>query len=221
MMHNRRKVSYFIFAAVLIGALLIWFLHNMNSNNSSPITASPLVVEDPSYTDTFSISTNSISFETVNKLDQLADLIVIGTPTENFEARKHVITNYNDGAMQDFYTLTKIKIDKIIKKPDDFSKNQETMLIIEPVSLRDKTKLTSNGYVELQKGDQNIIFLMKNTFGDYSIINNNLGKFSLHYKENQVQRITEESERQSIFLGDQIERYENFYMEIMKKYDLE
>ncbi|MBD7966622.1 hypothetical protein [Paenibacillus gallinarum] len=82
MLRNRRKGTYFIFVAVLIGTLLIWFLFNMNSNNSSPIPPSPLVVEEPSYTDTYSVSTNSMRYETVQILEQYADLIVIGTPNQ-------------------------------------------------------------------------------------------------------------------------------------------
>ncbi|WIV20213.1 hypothetical protein QPK24_05795 [Paenibacillus polygoni] len=191
MQPNRRIGAHFIFVSLLIGALLIWFLFNMNSKDNSLTAVPPLVVEEPSYTDTYSVSTNSMRYETVQILEQYADLIIIGTPTENFEARKHVITKYNDGAMQDFYTLTEMKINKIIKKPDDFSKNQETIIIIEPVGVTGTTKFTSNGYVEIQKGDQSVLFLMKNTFGDYGIINKNLGKFSLHYKENQVKRIAE------------------------------
>lgn len=53
------------------------------------------------------------------------------------------------------------------------------MKIIEPVSLKEDVKYTVNQYVELQKGEPSVLFLMKNTYGDYGLINDNLGKFSL------------------------------------------
>lgn len=217
MIRNRRNIIFFSILLVIILSTFVWTL-NMNSNTNSIDTGASLVEEEPTYSNTVSISTNSIRFNTVDNLDQVAELIIVGTPTETFENRKHVITNYDDGAIQDFYTLTEIKIDKILKKPEEFSEEQETISIIEPVSLDGDTKLTSDGYVELQKGDQSIIFLMKNTFGDYSIINDNLGKFSLNHKENSVSRIQSESERQSI--GDQSQQYEEFYSQIMEKYNL-
>ncbi len=75
--------------------------------NSS--TASKSSVSDNSK---ISLHASYIDYETVNALDSDAELIVIGTPLKNFDDREHVVTNFDDGAVQDFYTLTDIQVDK-------------------------------------------------------------------------------------------------------------
>ncbi|MCM3782578.1 hypothetical protein M3231_06310 [Neobacillus mesonae] len=164
------------------------------------------------------MTSNSFQFENVEHMEQMADLIIMGTPTENFKDRQHIMTFYKDGSMQDFYTLTELSIDAIFKKPDDFSKDQQTISIIEPVSLDGETKYTDNSYVELQKGDQSVIFLMKNTFGDFGIINSNLGKYSLDNPELSISRMTEEANRQSD--ADQSDKYIKYREEIFERYNL-
>lgn len=61
------------------------------------------------------ISTNSLTFEDVDRLDQFSDLIIVGYAKDDFENREHIISSYEDGALQDFYTKTDIIIDQIIK----------------------------------------------------------------------------------------------------------
>ncbi|WDH99734.1 hypothetical protein PUW24_13040 [Paenibacillus urinalis] len=152
-------------------------------------------------------------------MDQLAELIIIGTPTKSFIDREHKITHYGDGEVQDFYTLTEIQIDKILKKPDDLPQDQKTTSIIEPIGLDGETKLIVDDYVELQKGDQSVIFLVKNTFGDYGIMNENLGKYSLDHPEVSISRMSEESSRQSE--ENETDKYINYREEVFKKYNIE
>ncbi|WP_458125836.1 hypothetical protein [Paenibacillus sp. Z3-2] len=125
------------------------------------------------------LSANSLTFHEIDKLDAFAELIVIGYATEDFRDREHVITAFDDGTMQSFHTNTNIQIEKILKKPDDFPSDQNQLTIIEPVSLEGDVKYTVDDYVELQKDNTSVLFLMKNSFGDYGLINENLGKFSL------------------------------------------
>ncbi len=157
------------------------------------------------------LSANSLTFQEIDKLDSFAELIVIGHATEDFRDREHIITAFDDGTMQSFHTNTNIKIDKILKKPDDFPSDQNELTIIEPVSLEGDVKYTVNDYMELQKGDRSVLFLMRNTFGDYGLINDNLGKFSL-------EGITQYSVPQSS-TAQALSEYETFRNSVMEKYN--
>ncbi|WP_251502425.1 hypothetical protein [Paenibacillus polysaccharolyticus] len=156
---------------------------------------------------------NSITFSEVEKLDAFAELIVIGYATDEFSEREHVITAFDDGAMQSFHTNTNIKITKILKKPEDFPSDQNELTIIEPVSLDGDIKYTANDYVELQQGETSVIFLLRNSYGDYGLINDNLGKFSL---EGVSQYSFPESSA-----SQQISDYQIFRDAVMKKYNLD
>ncbi|SEM06729.1 hypothetical protein [Paenibacillus sp. OK003] len=142
------------------------------------------------------LSANSLTFHEIDKLDAFAELIVIG-----------------DGTMQSFHTNTNIKIEKILKKPDDFPSDQNELTIIEPVSLEGDVKYTVNDYIELQKGDRSVLFLMKNSFGDYGLINDNLGKFSL-------EGITQYSVPQSS-TAQALSDYKAFRGSVMEKYNIQ
>ncbi|QOS77617.1 hypothetical protein JNUCC31_23010 [Paenibacillus sp. JNUCC31] len=158
------------------------------------------------------LSANSLTFHEIDKLDAFAELIVIGYATEDFKDRKHIITAFDDETMQSFHTNTNIKIDEILKKPDDFPSDQNELTIIEPVSLEGDVKYTVNDYVELQKGDKSVLFLMKNSFGDYGLINDNLGKFS-------IEGISQYSLPQSSTV-QALSEYETFRDSVMEKYHL-
>ncbi|NMI03187.1 hypothetical protein HF638_04330 [Paenibacillus sp. SZ31] len=158
------------------------------------------------------LSSNSLTFHKIDKLDAFAELIVIGYATADVRDREHVITAFDDGTMQSFHTNTNIKIEKILKQPNDFPTDQNELTIIEPVSLEGDVKYTVNDYVELQKGDKSVLFLMKNSFGDYGLINDNLGKFSL-------EGISQYSVPQSS-TAQALSEYETFRNSVMKKYHL-
>ena len=88
------------------------------------------------------LSANSLTFHEIDKLDAFAELIVIGYATEDFRDREHVITSFDDGTMQSFHTNTNIKIEQVLKKPEDFPSDQNELTIIEPVSLEGDVKYT-------------------------------------------------------------------------------
>ncbi|WP_342554872.1 hypothetical protein [Paenibacillus sp. FSL R7-0652] len=155
---------------------------------------------------------NSITFSEIDKLDAFAELIVIGYAAAEFKDREHVITAFDDGAMQSFHTNTNIKIKQILKKPEDFPSDQKELKIIEPVSLKEDVKYTVNQYVELQKGEPSVLFLMKNTYGDYGLINDNLGKFSLEGLS--------QSSLPETATAQECSEYEAFRDSVMKKYHL-
>lgn len=134
------------------------------------------------------VDANEITFNTPEKLDAAADLIMIASPSKDFMDREHKVTFFDDGTIQDYYTLTEVQVEKVIKAPNNFhlSKNN-TIKIIEPVGIvgrgTGKRKLVTNQYEELKEKGSYIMFLQQNSKGQYAIINNNLGKFNLDNKD--------------------------------------
>jgi len=127
-----------------------------------------------------------IAFGSADTLSDAADLIVIGKPLDRFEDRQHKATYYSTGAIQDFYTITRIQVEKVIKGPDDLPK---TINVHEPVMLDQtfygKVKIKIEDYSELQQGRRYLLFLSPSysTPTEYVIINMNNGKFSLDEEE--------------------------------------
>ncbi|KOS63521.1 hypothetical protein FJQ98_09025 [Lysinibacillus agricola] len=134
------------------------------------------------------VDANEITFETPEELDAAADLIIIASPSKEFMDREHKVTFFDDGTIQDYYTLTEVQVDKVIKAPNNFhlSKNN-AISIIEPVEIVErntgKRKLVTNRYKELKEKSSYILFLKQNSMGQYALINNNLGKFNLDNKD--------------------------------------
>jgi len=134
------------------------------------------------------VDANEITFNTPEELDAAADLIIIASPFKKFMDREHKVTFFEDGTIQDYYTLTEVQVDKVIKAPNNFHLPQNnTIKIIEPVGIvkrsTGKRKLVTNDYEELKEKSSYIMFLQQNSMGQYGIINNNLGKFNLDNKD--------------------------------------
>ncbi|MGE7946449.1 hypothetical protein [Lysinibacillus sp. NPDC093688] len=134
------------------------------------------------------VDANEITFDTPEKLDAAADLIIIASPSKDFMDREHKVTFFDDGTIEDYYTLTEVQVDKIIKAPDNFNlPKNNSFSIIEPVGIVErstgKRKLVTNNYAELKEKSSYIMFLQQNSMGQYGIINNNLGKFNLDNKD--------------------------------------
>ncbi|WP_019419864.1 hypothetical protein [Paenibacillus sp. OSY-SE] len=200
----RRKINAGLFVAA--AALLLVMAWGNISGSMLEATSD----SDPSKT--ISIHANFVNFENADQLDSFADLIVIGTAVQRFEERNPVSTHFDDGTLQDFYTLTDISIDKVLKGPEQILQEDAPLTIIEPLAYLDieneKTKLTRENYIELYEGDKSVIFLKKNTFGQYAIINQNLGKFSLNETpEFQVTADNEEAAEYAILRKDVFEKY--------------
>ncbi|MCU6793978.1 hypothetical protein OB236_17890 [Paenibacillus sp. WQ 127069] len=159
-------------ALILMGSLLITSLVNQKSAAQSLSNDLP----------TISTEAKFVKYNKINDLEEAADLIIVGTPSQEFKDRDRQVKRFKDGLISDFYTNTNINVEKVIKKPSDLDINQ-TINIIEPVSTliseNRQQKITTEHYQELKKDSKYIIFLKKNSFGNYSIINMESGKFNL------------------------------------------
>ncbi len=130
-----------------------------------------------------------------------ADLIVIGNASDSFIEREHVAT-YTPAeeelpeTLEDFYTRTTINIEKVLKFPEGANIQDNSEIdIIEPVAIIEEDnvdkKLAMENYAELEKDHDYIIYLKANTFGEYSVINMNNGKFNLESEE-QIENLMEQ-----------------------------
>lgn len=132
-----------------------------------------------------------VKYEKESELFEAADLVVIAHTNKDFMDREHIVkfveqTKEDEGlpvAIEDFHTETPVKIMKVLKEDSSnlISKN-DNLNIIEPVSLIEEEtvkKLSTENYIEMEKGKPYILYLKKNTYGEYSVINMNNGRFNL------------------------------------------
>jgi hypothetical protein len=127
-----------------------------------------------------------IGFRTADELERGAELIVVGTPSEDFFGRRFLVKRYPDGHVMTFATAATIRVSRVIKSPPGFRLSpQRTLQVLEPVGLINEgpaagwVKINMEDYKELKRGSRYLLFLKRNTFGQYGIINMNLGKFNL------------------------------------------
>lgn len=205
-MKTKTKMGISIFSVGLLIASASLFFTTSSDALKSPVSDATKISLHASY----------VNYETVSALDSDAELIVIGTPLKEFDDRKHVVTKYDDGTVQEFYTLTDIQVDEIIKAPKDLTlATNEVLTIIEPISYIDDTqgqrKIAYEDYTELKQDEQSIIFLKQNAQGVYSVINMDLGKFSLNHTSKTSKTLT--SQEQDL--------KEEFRQTVLEKYNLE
>lgn len=137
-------------------------------------------------------SASYLGFDDVNSLTEDAELVALVTPTKDFLDREHVIKTYETGAIEDFYTLTDINVSKVFKGDKAISRNLE---IVEPISLlqtlEGKYKINMEGYTEMEKGKEYVVFLRKNYMGNYAIINMAEGKFEIEEIKSLTSSVTD------------------------------
>lgn len=160
------SLGIFLLCLATIGGVYFFKIHN----NSDPIKE--IIVEG-----------NYAGYDSETKMSIAADLILYGSPVDNFEDSKHV-NNYSDGILADFYTLTKFKIKNIIKKTAGLNIKKGNILdVLEPLTLIDdnngKRILEIEGYKPMEKGTNYVIYLKKNDVGDYCVINMSNGRFNI------------------------------------------
>lgn len=120
-------------------------------------------------------------FDSEDKIFNEADAVIVGSTNQDFDERTHISTTFpSTGAIQDFYTITNVQVDKILK--GNFQINQ-SIQVGEPISyvqhLTGKSKVTREGYGELRKASKYLLFLKKNSQGLYFVMTAELGKYNV------------------------------------------
>ncbi|WP_342476858.1 hypothetical protein NYE24_24250 [Paenibacillus sp. FSL H7-0350] len=135
---------------------------------------------------------NYMKFDKESQLFDDAELVVIAETDTGFFDREHVVKYAEPDAsgaelpqaIEDFYTRTPIEILKVLKNSESAPVvENEKMNIIEPISLIEgdtESKIYSiENYNEIKEGERYVIYLKKNSYGEYGVINMNNGRFSL------------------------------------------
>ncbi|RJG23081.1 hypothetical protein [Paenibacillus thiaminolyticus] len=186
---KRKKFIYvFLLSVLTLAGLYYFFIYN-------------------SYKGEVRVDSTYIESTSTEDLINRAELIVIGTPVNNFEERKHVVSYYNTMTIQDFYTITDMEVEQVLKG----QWNNKNISVIEPVSILQgfdgRRKLVSDDYVEMKKGNRYIVTLKKNSFGDYSVINMNNGVFNLNSTSFHNKLTFEENKNEE--MKNELSRYYN------------
>lgn len=147
-----------------------------------------------------------VGYDDAASLVNSAELIVIATPVKDFDDREHIVTTYKTGAVEDFYTKTELKVEKVLKG----SLDEKTLTVIEPISYYQnfdgKRKMTTDGYSEMLKDNQYIVALAKNYHGEYGVINMTNGVFNLSTQSNKELSSPNEVKSSDTDLHEQIKK---------------
>ena len=187
MVLTKKKVSIGLLALVLLAGGTTYY--SLVYNKVTTSTAAARVVP----------------YNDLQSLEREADLVLIGTPAEDFVNREHKTIYYSGGkagkTIQDVYTLTNFKVQKVIKSNgENFAFEDKTIQVVEPVGLvqelTGKKKFQFEDYSEMEKGKKYVVFLKKNTEGQYSVMSLAFGKYSLDTSD--AQDITDIEKRETI-----------------------
>lgn len=198
--------------------MLLLFACDSNSETSSieeETIYSVEETEDSNEIERIDTIGNYIKNTTEKALNERADLIVVGSTRQDFLERNHV-TVYTSpepgitGSLEDFYTITSIDVNEVLKSDPDRSIEEGSQIdVVEPIVFMEENGrefiLTTEDYVEIQKNVDYIIYLAKNTYGEYGVINMNSGKFSL------------EEESLSLMIANGQENDSDEYLEIREE----
>jgi hypothetical protein len=126
------------------------------------------------------VDANYVTYNSEEDLRNFADVVVIGTVSTDLKEDKVVTTKNDLGRLDDFYTITPFKIQKLIKG----DVTDKTIYINQPVAITKDTdnsdvKVVLDGYSELKKNSKYVLYLKKSSVGNYSIVSVTQGKFNL------------------------------------------
>jgi len=149
-----------------------------------------------------------VLYKDANELEKDSDLIIIGHTQKDFKEFPATI-NYNEnGRYSDYYTVTDVKINKVIK--GQYSK--DTIPVIQAAAL-DKNKnilLISEDCSIMEKSKPYLLFLKRTDLEDvYSIMSVNQGKFNIDNTD------TKEKEKEK---GESGVQYRDLKEDVLKKY---
>lgn len=137
---------------------------------------------------TVSVQADYMGYTNSADLEKAAEIILVGRPIQKLEDRQKIETAYSDGTLQDFYTLTELEVEKVLKNTTSENiQTGKTFVAIEPIvmdqGLTGKTKLTLEDYSEMKENHHYLVFLKEGSPGKYGVINMNNGKFDLDQPE--------------------------------------
>ena len=136
-------------------------------------------------------------------------LIVIGKTTEELGEGKPIVTNTQMGGIEDFYTITRLEVENVLKG----AIASNVIQVLQPaVFINESSKqslLIREDYSLLEKNSSYLLFLAQVEGGGYSIISINQGKFSLNKTDQQEQVIEKENKQYATLKAKALSKYSN------------
>ena len=158
---------------------------------------------------TVTTQANHIIFDNIDDLIKHAELIIIAKLDTNlkdaesvtisegeivetdFSSAKSIFVKNKDGIQMDLYTISPVKIQKVIK--GNFEGKE--IKVLEPYAITNSNvKYIYEGYSEMKKGDKYILFLAKAYGYDdvYSVVSLDQGKFNVDGLDKEEQNVQTE-----------------------------
>lgn len=214
--------------AVISVALLLGFSYLLFNNEVVEADESLYEVIDLNKIDLqleiYESKASFLKYENLTELENASEAILIGHPTKGFFDRTHINTYFDDGALQDYYTITDFKIERVIKSPKNKKfKKGDIVEIVEPIGIVPKgdgshVLLTTEGYTYMEDDNLYIIFVTGNYIESYSVVSLELGKYLLddnHPKDHDLFHKEHKHHH-----GDLDKLKNNIFKQILDKYDL-
>lgn len=165
---------------------------------------------------------NYEKFEDEEELRDSADLIVVASSSDSFLEREQVsVYSPAEGdapeTLADVYSKNKIVIKEILKADDNFDLSIGDVLeVIEPVAVveenDEKQIISVENYLEMEEDTNYIIYLGLNSYGEYSVINMNNGRFNIE-SEDSIVNMEEHGH------DNDKEEHEEFKEEVLETFD--
>ena len=128
------------------------------------------------------IQSNLVLYNSLQDINDFADLVIVGSTRKDFSEFKPTVTYNLDGRIEDFYTVTDVKVDKVYKgtfKKENVPVAQVAVTKSTLVKLK-KDVIIDEHYSIMQTGKKYVLFLKKVENEDfYSIISVYQGKYNI------------------------------------------
>jgi hypothetical protein len=154
----------------------------------------------------------SIRFDSAEKLTEIADLVIIAQPSNNLQesgkvSKKNterskdkvgldtsVVIRDEDGKITNYYTLSSVKVKKVLK--GNIDSKMKVIGVLQSGALvsegQEQYVMATEGFTPLDKGSKYLLFLKEidgslfpELSGMYSVISVNQGKFNLDKSDKQ------------------------------------
>ena len=126
-----------------------------------------------------------IGYDSVEKLDAKADLVVVAVPLQDSLQRRHYVDYHADGEIALTATEGDYRVIKVLRVSPDFEGPVPDIIpVMEPAGvyhhpIQGLIKETPDDYSEMLKGSRYLLFLGRNDLGSLSLFGQTDGKFNL------------------------------------------
>lgn len=206
---NKKKLAI----ATLVTGLV--FSLGVYSINSSQVATSKPKTEKSNSIQILEIPASHATFNSVEALENYADLIIVGRTTKALEEGQPIIRRDSAGYIKDFYTVTPFEIKKVLKGP---KKSNTEIPVIQPAvtiaqpGQQNMTVMITEGFSLLKKNSSYLLYLKQVdevAQEMYSVVAVNQGKFNLDKTDREEEAIAQEEQQYSSLKAKVLEKHKD------------